>query len=248
MEQEFPDTAGAISPVLHQMAPKAEVTGAESIAPGGGAGTTGRGSPAGLPGRLAGRLGLPGANGCVRHLHEGRRGLILVLKMNRNSESSTVEQDARLEAALWTFRSFLTREGLRFTEQRRKILSRVLEQPAHFDAEDLHRQLVETGERVSLATVYRTLSLLLRAGLVKEVLRCRGRAHYETVYGHPHHDHMVCVECGKVIEFYDGQIEQLQRRVCREHDFQAIEHRMGIRGICAECRARKASRGAEDGD
>jgi Fur family ferric uptake transcriptional regulator len=168
--------------------------------------------------------------------------------MSLNNETAEVEQGARLEAALWTFQSFLGREGLRFTEQRRDILTRVLEQPAHFDAEGLHRRLVEDGEQVSLATVYRTLALLLEAGLIKEVLRCSGRTHYETVYGHPHHDHMVCVECGKVIEFYDGRIEELQRKICREHDFRAMDHRMGIRGVCAECRAARADGGGSNGD
>ncbi len=94
--------------------------------------------------------------------------------------------------------------------------------------------------------MYRTLALLAEAGLIREVLHGNGdRAHYEVIYGHAHHDHMMCVECGKVIEFCDDRIEQLQRLICRRHGFQALDHRMGIRGVCRECRETRAERGPD---
>jgi len=154
--------------------------------------------------------------------------------MSRNSnKSGLVERDPALTSAAWTFRSYLRGRGLRFTAQRRAVLEGVMAREGHFDAEQLHDAL---GQDVSLATVYRTLSLLQEAGLIREVIQEADRARYEAVYGHAHHDHMICVRCGKVIEFCDERIEDLQRSICREHSFRALDHRMGIRGVCRQCR------------
>ncbi len=135
------------------------------------------------------------------------------------------------------FRDYLARRGMRRTAQRRAVLRAVLRRVGHYDADQLYEDLRGEGEHVSRATVYRTLGHLRECGVVKEALQCRGRASYETVHGAEHHDHMLCVECGKVIEFCDERIEELQQRICRRHGFRALEHRMGIRGVCRECRA-----------
>ena len=87
----------------------------------------------------------------------------------------------------------------------------------------------------SQATVYRTLAHLKDCGLVREVSRLEGRAQYESAHGQAHHDHMVCVECGHVIEFCDERIEKLQRLICRKHGFEPLDHRMSIRGRCRAC-------------
>jgi len=126
---------------------------------------------------------------------------------------------------------------MRLTAQRRLVLQEAFRRSAHFTAEQLHEQFHNAGVSVSLSTVYRTLGLLSQVGLIREVLQCRGMASYETVFGQDHHDHMLCVRCGKVIEFRDDAIEELQRKICREHGFTATEHRLGIRGICRECLA-----------
>jgi len=138
---------------------------------------------------------------------------------------------------LVSFRAYLAARGLRLTAQRRLVLQGAFQRSRHFTAEELHEEFHDAGASVSLSTVYRTLGLLSQAGLIKEVLQCRGMASYEAVFGQAHHDHMLCVRCGKVIEFRDNGIEELQRRICREHGFTATEHRLGIRGICRECRA-----------
>ena len=165
------------------------------------------------------------------------------MNINNNTPAAAPQADAGLESALWTLRGYLRRSGLRATPQRRAVLREVLRGGEHFDAEQLYDRLRERGKKVSLATVYRTLGLLTEAGLIREVLQGDGdRARYEAVYGHPHHDHMVCVECGRVIEFCDERIEQLQRLVCRRHGFRALDHRMGIRGVCRQCREARAGR------
>jgi len=145
--------------------------------------------------------------------------------------------------AIEGFRACLARRGLRFTSQRRDVLVEVLASGGHFDAEELHEALRASGRTVSLATVYRTLGLLCDCGLTRRVPRWEDRERYEAVHGQRHHDHMLCVECGRVIEFCDDELEALQRRICRRHGFTPLEHRMGIRGLCRTCRARARARG-----
>ena len=133
------------------------------------------------------------------------------------------------------FRDYLAAHALRCTSQRRAVLQEAFAQHGHFDAEGLLDVLRRQGNRASRATVYRTLGHLVECGLVKEVLHCRGKAHYEHTFGHEHHDHLVCVECGRVIEFTCASIEREQRRICEEFGFRPIEHRLGIKGICKSC-------------
>ncbi len=158
--------------------------------------------------------------------------------MNINSNKTAAPRLSALSHSLLAaFGAYLASRGLRFTAQRRLVLQEAFRRPGHFTAEELHGEFREAGSSVSLATVYRTLGLLSEAGLIKEVLQSRGMASYETAFGQEHHDHMLCIRCGKVIEFRDDSIEDLQRRICRAHGFTATEHRLGIRGVCRECRA-----------
>ena len=139
-----------------------------------------------------------------------------------------------MEDAGMGLREFLHGKQVQSTSQRRTILAEVLSSQGHFDAELLLDRLRSKGHRVSRATVYRTLNRLQEWDLVREVFRADGRAQYEHASGH--HDHMLCVRCGKVIEFADETIESLQDEVCRKHGFKALKHRMAIHGICSECR------------
>jgi Fur family transcriptional regulator, ferric uptake regulator len=136
------------------------------------------------------------------------------------------------------FRSFLKEHGLAFTAARRAILRGIGAAEGHFDAAELHDVLKRVGERLSAATVYRTLPLFVQSGIIRETLRAEGRSRYEHAWGHDHHDHLECLGCGKVVEFKDDDLERLQENVCRRHGFSPVEHRLGIRGWCAECRRR----------
>lgn len=156
------------------------------------------------------------------------------MSVNSNAGEGRTEG---LEAALASFRSYLSRNGLRFTAQRRAVLRATFRSAGHFDAEQLKRWLCGSEQGVSRATVYRTLNHLCQAGLVRKVMRRDGRSFYEAEYGHSHHDHMLCVECGRVIEFCDNYIERLQERICRRHDFEPRDHVMAIRGLCKACRS-----------
>ena len=114
--------------------------------------------------------------------------------------------------------------GLKVTAPRLKIL-KLLEESAehHFGAEDIYRKLNESGEEVGLATVYRVLAQFEHAGLVTRHNFEGGRAVYELNDG-SHHDHMVCLETGKVIEFVSKDIEHLQRSIADAHGYELVDH------------------------
>ncbi|MBM4043487.1 MAG: transcriptional repressor [Planctomycetes bacterium] len=133
------------------------------------------------------------------------------------------------------FEQFLKRRGLKLTAEREAILARAFAKHRHFEAEDLLFEMRQGGSRVSKATIYRTLPLLVKCGLLREVIHGEKHAHYEHVFGHGHHDHMVCVQCGRVIEFSSQELERIQNRLCRRFGFEAESHRMQISGSCAKC-------------
>ncbi len=137
------------------------------------------------------------------------------------------------------FKSYLKTSGLKFTPERRAILKEVLSSAGHFDVDKLYDRLHHREGEISLATIYRTIPHLVKSGLIREVMRCQNRPQYESALGQPHHDHLVCIKCGRIFEFKDDEIEKLQNRVCRKYDFKPTEHRLGIRGYCKNCRPKK---------
>lgn len=136
----------------------------------------------------------------------------------------------------------LRRTGRNLTAERRQILGAALSFSGHFDIEDLFDKLKRKRNRISRATIYRAVPLLLESGMIREAMRCQSRVLYEPSYGHEHHDHLVCVNCGAVFEFKDDRIEQLQNQVCKRYGFTPVEHKLGIKGYCKKCRARKRVR------
>lgn len=135
------------------------------------------------------------------------------------------------------FRLFLQSRGLRFTPERRDILHSILSIGGHFDVEELHTWMQNNGHKLSLATIYRAMPLFIESNLITASLRQEGRTHYESTSGNGHHDHLICLGCGKIIEFKDDEIEVLQEKVCKQYGFLAIEHSLGIKGYCKECRS-----------
>lgn len=125
--------------------------------------------------------------------------------------------------------------GLKVTLPRVKILQ-ILEQanPHHMSAEAVYKTLLESGDDVGLATVYRVLTQFEEAGLVNRHNFEGGHSVFELDQGE-HHDHMVCVKCGRVDEFVDPTIEKRQAEVASEANFKITDHNLTIYGICAEC-------------
>jgi len=139
-----------------------------------------------------------------------------------------------------SIRRLFREKGIVFSTQRELVLRAVLSAGKHFDAEQLHRRLAATRRRVGLATVYRTLQLLRDHGLVAESQFGERRHRYEQAEG-GHHDHLVCLDCGQVLEFEEPAIEQLQQRVARKNSFTVLSHRLVLYGYCLACARRKAS-------
>jgi Fur family transcriptional regulator, ferric uptake regulator len=142
------------------------------------------------------------------------------------------------------FEEFLQSRGKRITQQRRLIVDQVFSRHDHFDTEDLLEHLITSGvgRKVSRPTVYRTLSELVDAGLLRQ-MPLGGRMVYEHDYGYPQHDHMYCQRCEKLIEFSNEDVKQIREKVAREHQFRPLGHRLIIFGVCSECtRSRRATR------
>lgn len=132
------------------------------------------------------------------------------------------------------FEEFLEMHGHRKTKGRRELVRHIFSYHDHFTAEDLVLDVERRKIRVSRSSIYRTLSLLVEAGLLRK-LRFGDRDAYEHDYGYPEHDHLYCTKCGKILEFYAGELEQLRDRVAREHRFRATSHRFIIAGLCDSC-------------
>ncbi|RJP20828.1 MAG: transcriptional repressor [Candidatus Abyssobacteria bacterium SURF_5] len=134
------------------------------------------------------------------------------------------------------FKQFLLKQNLKFTPQRKSILDAVFATHHHFDADQMVLILKERGNEISRASVYRTLDLLIKSGLVNALELGNSKKTYEHVVGHKHHDHLICVECGRTIEFDDSFIEMLQEKVCDRLKFLAEHHSLRIFGKCERCR------------
>lgn len=140
------------------------------------------------------------------------------------------------------FREFLEIRGEKLTKPRRVLVAHIFSSHKHFDADELVLDLQSAGHKVGRATVYRTLRLLVEAGLLRE-LRVTNRTAYEHDYGYPSHDHMHCTQCGTIIEFTNEEVRQLRERLALQHSFRASGHRFVITGQCASCaRARSPRR------
>lgn len=139
------------------------------------------------------------------------------------------------------FEEFLESRGLKLTKPRRAVVRHIFNTHEHFEAEDLVGRLREQHAGVSRSTVYRTLTLLVEAGLLR-ALPLENRTAYEHDYGYPQHDHLHCQRCGKLIEFVKDELRTLRDEVARENNFLPIGHRLVIFGTCAECNRARASR------
>jgi Fur family ferric uptake transcriptional regulator len=134
------------------------------------------------------------------------------------------------------FLQHIQKKGLKRTAQRDLILDMFLRTEEHLSSEDLYRLVQKQDPTIGQTTVYRTLKLLTEAGLAREVRFGDGITHYEHHYKHQHHDHMICSECGRIIEFFSAELEALQDAMAAKHRFQVTQHLLRIIGICAECR------------
>lgn len=130
---------------------------------------------------------------------------------------------------------YLKNAGLKITLPRLKILE-IMEakQGAHLSAEDIYKILLEAGEEIGLATVYRVLTQFVEAGLVVRHHFESGQSVFEIDHGE-HHGHLICVKCSRVQEFVDKVIEQRQEEIAQQHGYLITDHSLNIYGICTHC-------------
>ena len=132
-------------------------------------------------------------------------------------------------------RNFLSKKNLRHSSKRNTILKAFLKEEGHITAEELHKKVNEEDPSIGIATIYRNLKLFHDAGLARMSRFEKGEAHYEHNYLHTHHDHLICLKCGKIIEFKNPEIEETQEKVAWEHKFKITSHRLELYGTCSKC-------------
>ena len=137
------------------------------------------------------------------------------------------------------FRRYLHQEKLKFTPERAMILDSVLRKEGLFEPEQLIEGLKGLGHKVSRATIYRTLSHLQDAGILKQVFFDNKQSYYEVIAGRQGSDYLICVQTGRVIEFSSDRLRKLRDEICAEHGFDPLSHRFQIFGVSPQARAQK---------
>jgi Fur family ferric uptake transcriptional regulator len=135
----------------------------------------------------------------------------------------------------------LRKSGFRWTNQRALIVRMALATHEHFTAEELLELCRRHDPKVSRATVYRTLGVLEEAGFVEGLDTGDGGRRFEHVIGHEHHDHMVCLECGRILEFRDDELERRQEAAAKRLGFRIARHSLRIYGTCRDCSRQRRS-------
>jgi len=149
---------------------------------------------------------------------------------------ATAEHDVeQLRARL---NDYMAKHGLRSTEQRRLVTEMFFASTEHLSIEDLLDRVRIKEPKIGYATVYRTLKLLKECGLAFERHFGDGVSRYEVAWADEHHDHLICIECEKIVEFENDTIEALQHNVASKLGFKLVRHKLELYGVCADCQAK----------
>lgn len=141
------------------------------------------------------------------------------------------------------FSAYLEQKAQRKTVERFQILEEIYSRHDHFDAEVLYIDLKQKGLNVSRATVYNTLDLLISCDLIKKHQFGKNQAQYEKSYGYKQHDHILCVDCKKVVEFCDPRIQQIKSMMGDLLNFTITHHSLNLYGICGNCKIKREVKG-----
>ena len=139
------------------------------------------------------------------------------------------------EKLLSDFKDVLKKEGLKVTPQRIAVLEEIIKDKGHRESEDIYMAIKSRKTHVSRATVYRTLDILVQNGFARKLVIGNQKAKYEKKIGKKHHDHMICIETGEIIEFYNDEIEKIQEEIAKHHQFKLQQHIHQLFGLCKEC-------------
>jgi len=156
--------------------------------------------------------------------------------MARKANSKTIDEQ-ELAKARAHFEDYLRKQDLKVTEQRFDILDRVAHINRHFTADDLVDEFRRVTGGPSKSTIYRTLTLLTECGILDEhKFQNTPSSVYELAWARHHHDHLCCLTCGNIIEFYDQELEDAQDRAATLFNFEPLSHSLKIYGVCSVCR------------
>jgi Fur family transcriptional regulator, ferric uptake regulator len=144
--------------------------------------------------------------------------------------------------AVSALEAYLRDRGLKVTDPRRTVLEVFLGIEEHVTAEDLLAAVRKVDPRIGQATVFRAVRLFEEAGLARAACRDEGPRRFEHAYRHAHHDHLVCAECGEIVEFADEAIERAQAAVYGRYGYEAVGHSLELRGLCPACSKRAGKR------
>lgn len=136
------------------------------------------------------------------------------------------------------FSDLLKKKGLKLTRERRELVEQVLEMKKHFDSDTLYETIKKKGSRIARDTVYRTMPLFLECGVLQKSVGDGRKEYFERTDLRGHHDHMVCINCGTVIEFHSEALEELQERLADEYRFDLIFHDHRLFGRCSTCQGK----------
>ncbi|MDH5672129.1 MAG: transcriptional repressor [Myxococcales bacterium] len=144
-----------------------------------------------------------------------------------------------VEALQGQLNAYMERKGLRSTNQRRLVSEVFFRADGHLSIDEMLALVREQDAKVGYATVYRTMKLLVECGLANERQFDDTVTRFEVAHADSHHDHLICLECKRIIEFEDEEIERLQARAAERHGFKLVSHKLELYGQCAECRGQK---------
>jgi Fur family ferric uptake transcriptional regulator len=152
-----------------------------------------------------------------------------------------VEQgDPTFEALHEQLAAYMERKGLRSTSQRRLVSEVFFRTGGHLSIDDMLGLVRKQDSKVGYATVYRTLKLLVECGLANERQFDDTVTRFEIAHHDSHHDHLICLECKRIVEFEDDEIEALQETLAARHGFRLVSHKHELYGLCERCRASKS--------
>ena len=157
--------------------------------------------------------------------------------MSKANETQELAEEVRqsVDEAWPLFVDFLKKKQARVTQARKIVLTQVFSRHDHFCADDLAAELSSGPNHVSRGTVYRTLALMEEVGFVRVIRDTDVHAHYEHIFNHPNHEHMICDTCGEFVEFSDDALAGLVERACKKHRFAERTHRVVVFGLCEKC-------------
>ena len=140
------------------------------------------------------------------------------------------------KSELQVFREYLQKNRLRYTQEREQIIKEIFATHDHFDVDALYLTIRQKGINISKASIYRLIPLLIDAGLIQDVFFEDGHMHYEHIYGHEHHCHLRCIECGKIEEFTDPRLNEIEGDLVERFGFKILDYKLNVKGLCPGCR------------